>query len=177
MAPFENDDSVVVEYLCPEEQLPGPHPSISEILSSPDVLNHNEGLDSKIVDVGQFQIKFGPNVNLLEGRNMLFVKETRPHVGVQVVYSLLRDLTHGLNFIVIERIVGRLLSQRWPTMRESRKTEVLTELYDYVSQLRSILSPGYFGSMDGSGLLDPTFRKASESHRLRPFTSVVNKLS
>jgi hypothetical protein len=174
MAPFENDDSVVVEYLCPEKQLPGPHPTIPEILSSLDVRRHDEERELKIVDVGPFQIKFGPNLNLLEGRNMLFVKEKRPHVGVQVVYSLLRDLKHGLNFIVMERIVGgSLLSELWPGMCESHKTQVITELGGYVSQLRSIPSPGYFGSVDGSGLLDPTFRDGDRPERFATLDELI----
>lgn len=63
----------------------------------------------RIVGVGQhFVVKFGLGIDLIEGENMLFVRENTD-TPVPRVFALYSDPKTGKNFIVMERILGQTL--------------------------------------------------------------------
>ena len=53
-------------------------------------------------------MKFGLGVNLIEGENMLFVRENT-NIPVLQVYALYSDRNTGKNYIIMERIIGESL--------------------------------------------------------------------
>lgn len=92
--------------------LPYPRPTGTEIENAPGIPMEYGG--RKIVGVGpHFIVKFGLGVNLMEGENMLFVRE-KINIPVPRVFALYSDLETGKNFIVIERILGQTPLLAWP---------------------------------------------------------------
>ena len=84
--------------------LPCPLPTGTEIENAPDISMEYGG--RRIVGVGpHFVVKFGLGVTLIEGENMLFVRE-KTNIPFPRVFALYSDLETGTNFIVIERILG-----------------------------------------------------------------------
>ena len=53
-------------------------------------------------------MKFGLGVNLIEGENMLFVRE-KTNIPIPRVFALYSAPETGKNFIVMERILGQTL--------------------------------------------------------------------
>ncbi|KAJ5899485.1 hypothetical protein N7495_004229 [Penicillium taxi] len=138
------------ELLCPL-------PTFTEIENAPDICMISGG--RRIVGVGQyFGVKFGPGVNLIEGENMLFVRENI-NIPVPRIFALYSDPETGKNFIVMERIIGQTLLSAWPHLTTSEKEEILKDLRRYFDDLRKLPSPDYLGSFGKRQLLDGIFWK------------------
>lgn len=59
-----------------------------------------------VVGVGKsFIVKSGFQIDLEEGRTMIFIRE-HSDLPVPLVYALFRDYRMGKSYIVMERIVG-----------------------------------------------------------------------
>lgn len=65
-----------------------------------------------------FVVKFGRGVNLMEGENMLFVRENK-NIHVPRVYALYTRPESGKSFIVIERTIGQTLLSAWAELEHS----------------------------------------------------------
>lgn len=127
--------------------LPAPLPTTEAIAASQDVLQDYPS--RRIVRVGDhFVVKYGAAVSLTEGENMLFVKQSST-VPVPTVYAIFSRRHEGnelpTNYIVMENIAGETLEARWSTLDTQAKADVAGKLRGYVTQLRRIPSPGYFG--------------------------------
>ncbi|CRL23602.1 unnamed protein product [Penicillium camemberti] len=97
----------------------------------------------RIVGVGQhFVVKFGLGVDLIEGENMLFVRENTD-IPVPRVFALYSDPKTGKNFI--------------PQLTTSEKQDISSDLRRYFDDLRQLLSQNYFGSFNKRRLLDEIF--------------------
>ncbi|CAG8205259.1 unnamed protein product [Penicillium salamii] len=135
--------------------LPCPLPTGTEIENAPDISMEYGG--RRIVGVGQhYVVKFGLGVNLIEGENMLFVRQ-KTTISVPRVFALYSDPETGKNFIVMERILGQTLLSAWPQLTKPEKEEILKHLRRYFDDLRQLPSPNYFGSFDQRRLLDEIF--------------------
>lgn len=135
--------------------LPCPLPSSAEIENAPDISLEYGG--RRIVGVGQhYVVKFGLGVNLIEGENMLFVRENT-NVPVPRVFALYTDPSTGKNYIVMERITGQSLLSTWPQITTLEKKRILSDLQRYFDELRQLPSPNYFGSFGNRQLLDEIF--------------------
>ena len=83
-------------------------PSDAEIDEAPDILNYHR--DKRLVVVGQYYVvKYGSDIDLLEGENMLFASE---HTGVRVprvyaLYTITPESGKASHYIVMERIHGQ----------------------------------------------------------------------
>lgn len=136
-------------------ELPRPLPTGAEIENAPDISMECGG--RRIVAVGQhFVVKFGLGVNLLEGENMLFVRE-KTNIPVPRVFALYSDPKTGKNSIVMERILGQTLLSAWPRLTASEKEDISSDLRKYFDDLRQLPSENYFGSIDKRRLLDEIF--------------------
>ncbi|KAJ8069368.1 hypothetical protein OCU04_003022 [Sclerotinia nivalis] len=111
-------------------------------------------------------IKYGPEVNLIEGENMLFVnRETKSTVPVPQVYAIYAvpgrcprtNREEDTNYIIMEYIEGKTLKDEWSSLSVQQKDNLSAQLRKYVNQLRSLPSPGYYGSIGRRGLLDCIF--------------------
>ncbi|KAB8226679.1 hypothetical protein BDV33DRAFT_186708 [Aspergillus novoparasiticus] len=120
--------------------LPCPLPTDSEINDAADIFPKYMG--RRIFEVGQhYIIKFGKQVNLLEGENM-FVSENT-NILVPRVYALYSDSARGVNYIIMERIPGESLLSMWPQLSPSEK--------DFVPL------PNSYGSLGCRPILDDGF--------------------
>ncbi|KAJ6088363.1 hypothetical protein N7486_009624 [Penicillium sp. IBT 16267x] len=135
--------------------LPCPLPTDAEIEDAPDISLEYGG--RRIVGVGQnFVVKFGLGVDLIEGENMLFVRENT-NISVPRTFALYSNPDSGKNYIVMERIVGQTLLSAWSQLVPSEKKGILCILQRYFDELRQLPSPKYFGSFGKRRLLDEIF--------------------
>jgi hypothetical protein len=144
-----------IPYFAPPKDLPRCLPNTEEIELS-EVISKSSGRKVVRVDT-HFVVKFGPAVDLLEGRNILFVNQ---HTSIAIprvyaIYSVQNADSTAINYIVMENVTGDTLASRWPTLSMSQKQLISAKLNAFCSQLRSLPSPGYFGSLERRPLLDP----------------------
>ena len=97
---------VPLPYFADPESLPRPIPTLDEIRSSEDVIYRTGG--RKIVCVGPYVVKFGLQVELAEGENMLFVAHSAS-VPVPRVYALFKSAEGKEGYIAMERVTGNTL--------------------------------------------------------------------
>jgi aminoglycoside phosphotransferase (APT) family kinase protein len=154
-------------YFADPEALPRPIPTLNDIESSEELLYEAGG--SKVVGIGPYVVKFGPQVDLAEGENMLFVAHTTS-VPVPLVYALFRN-THGdKSYIIMARITGNTLKSEWPSLSNIQKEVITTKLASFLKELRSIPSPGRYCSLGNRPLLDAVFWTGSASEKFNgPF--------
>lgn len=139
-------------YFASPDSLPAPLPSVVDILASTQFFTSYG--PSKVVRVGEhFVVKYGPRVKLQEGENMLFVQQST-NIRVPTVYALFNDQKTQNNFIVQEYIPGRTLSQVWKDFDQSDKEATISQLRQYVNELRALSSPDYFGGVWRQPVLD-----------------------
>lgn len=132
-------------YFAPAGLLPAPLPSVADILSSTRFLNTYPDLPT--VRVGDhFVVKYGKQLQLQEGENMLFVKQASC-VPVPTVYALFHDQRTNKNFIIMEYIPGKLLADIWRGLERAEKNAVASQLRRCMDELRRIPSPGYYGGI------------------------------
>ena len=147
------------------KSLPLPIPTLDDIERSEDIIHQAAG--RKIVGIGPYVVKFGRQVELTEGENMLFVAHTTS-VSVPHVYALFKENQNG--YIVMERIKGKTLESEWPFLIEKQREVIVTKLGSLFKQLRSLPSPGGYCSLDNRPLLDDFFWSGSSSEKFNgPF--------
>lgn len=135
--------------------VPSPLPTNAQIEASRDVFTDFSG--RKVVRVGKhFVVKYGINIDIIEGENMLFVRKSTT-ISVPKVYALYTDSSTRKNYIVMENVEGETLASRWPSLTESQKVAIVTKLKQCFDELRQLPSPGYFGSLGKRPLLDDIF--------------------
>jgi hypothetical protein len=116
-------------------------------------------------------VKFGKNVNLVEGENMLFVQENT-NVPIPQVYALYSNPQMDKNYIIMECIDGETLATLWPSLTSSEKESIVARLRSCYKELRQLPSPGYYGSIGKRCLLDEIFwTRDAEPTINGPFTT------
>ena len=153
-------------YFTNPEALSVPIPTLDEIECSDELLYEAGG--SKVVGVGPYVVKFGRQVDLAEGENMLFVAHTTS-VPVPLVYALFRD-RDDKGYIIMERIKANTLKPQWPFLSNTQKEAIATKLGSLVKELRSLPSPGGYCSLNNRPLLDNVFWTGNTSAKFNgPF--------
>ncbi|KAL2132778.1 hypothetical protein VTI74DRAFT_3402 [Chaetomium olivicolor] len=143
-------------YFAPAHILPAPLPTLADILASTKVLSAPG--KTRVVRVGNhFAVKYGKDVQLQEGENMLFVQQSST-VPVPTVYALFYDDDTDKNFIIYEFIPGRKLSAVWRDLCTADKMAIASQLRRNMDELRSIPSPGYYGGIWRQPTQDLWFR-------------------
>lgn len=133
--------------------LPSPLPTNTEIENAPDISLEYGG--RRIVGVGEhYVVKFGLGVNLIEGENMLFVRENT-NFPIPQVFALYSDPETNKNYIIMERIIGQTLLSVWPQLSTPAKQRMMSDLRRHLDDLRQL--PQYFGSLGKQPLLDEIF--------------------
>ncbi|KAE9380835.1 phosphotransferase enzyme family protein [Stipitochalara longipes BDJ] len=136
-------------FFAAPDLLPAPLPTMEAITTSQDILKEFTG--RRIVRVGtHFIVKYGVNVSVTEGENMLFVKQFST-IQIPTLYAIYSSHYDGesrpTNYIVIENIPGDTLESRWVSLDEEAKSAIAGQLRTFFTQLRQIPSPGYFGCL------------------------------
>jgi hypothetical protein len=106
--------------------LPCPLPTENEIDEASDISRAYGG--RRIVRAGpSFVVKYGKQVNLLEGDNMLFVRKNT-NILVPQVYALFSNAETKKNYIVMEHIQGETQLSASPQLTPSEKDVITTTL-------------------------------------------------
>jgi hypothetical protein len=90
-----------------------------------------------------YAVKYGKDVHVQEGENMLSIHQHASNVSIPTIYALFHVEETGHNFIVCEYIAGIKLSLVWDKLDASDKAAIRQSL----SKLRNIPAPGYYGGI------------------------------
>lgn len=155
-------------YYAPAELLPAPLPTVAEILASRTRLSCPH--ETTVVRVREhFAVKYGPNVQLQEAENMLFVRESSS-VPVPTVYAAFYDEENKINFIVQECIAGTAVNAVWDDLSADKRQKFGSQLRQHMEELRSIPSQGYYGGIWRQPTRDFLFEDAPHAPLTRPHT-------
>ena len=151
-----------IKYEAPEDTLPGPLPTTSEILTS-EGFYIKKASGNFCVRVGtHYVVKYGTNpMHAQEGENMLFVKQSTT-IPVPTVYKIYKE--DGITFLVMEHIPGKTLKEVWPKLPLIGKQTFTRQIRRYIQELRALPSPGYYGGISGQAVQCPmlTFKLFTE---------------
>ncbi|KAK3291465.1 kinase-like domain-containing protein [Chaetomium fimeti] len=129
-------------YCAPENVLPGPIPTVEEILKAEQLRRAGQAVTGVARIREHFIVKFGRHVNLQEGENMLFVRQFT-NVPVPTVYALFSDEKKKCNFI--------------KDLTAPQKTAIASQLRENMEELRQTPSQGYYGGIWRQPTRDYTF--------------------
>jgi hypothetical protein len=101
-----------------------------------------------MVRVGRhFVVKYGRGTNEIEGHNLLFVEHhLRNIVRAPRLYAMYRD-SDGTLFLVMEFLEGESLEKLWGTLAADEKSHITCRLKVIFDGMRSLPSPGFYGSV------------------------------
>jgi hypothetical protein len=142
------DNLNLLPFFATPDLLPAPLPTTEAIEASQDLLKEHDG--RRVVRVGaHFVIKYGVDVALTEGENMLFLKQfsTIQIPDVYAIYSTkMRKINVSQSPISSWRISSRTVwTSCWASLDTQAKSTVVDQLRICFTQLRQIPSPGYYG--------------------------------
>ena len=147
---------LALPYYAPD--LPSALPSEEEIESGSDLREYCFKGRRVVAVREHYIVKYGLDVNLLEGDNMIFVREST-NIRVPRVYALYVNSTTGNKYVVMERIRGESLQSQWPLLQETDKQRIIKDLQSNFIDLRKLTPPNlsYYGSLDRRPLQDMVF--------------------
>lgn len=155
----------LIPYFAPDCQLPSPLPSSENIESSAETIQEYTG--RRTVRFGEhYIIKYGTNVRLTEGKNLMFLDQTQGFRVPKVFALYFEQNSEGcnVNYIIMERIVGQRLDTLWPQLDNASKTEIANQLRQQFDQLRALHTPGFFGYIDRQPFEESVFWTAPEDN-------------
>lgn len=138
--------------------LPGPLPEISEIHEAPVLYPSSHADDERTVLVrGMFVVKYGEYVTANEGHALVFIEENlQAFVPAPRLYSMYRQ--EGALYLVMSYIPGTALDDLWPILSEQEKASMMNQLGSSLNHMRSLGTPGLYGSVHGGPIPSPYFR-------------------
>lgn len=158
---LSNMTLVELPFFAEDAVLPESLPSCSVVKSSSDILSDQP--TQRVVGVGvHFIVKYGRGVDLIEGQNMLYVRDVTS-VSVPQVYAMFNDAESNENYIIMERINGKRLDHEWGSLNQDEKHAIASKLKRDFEELRKLPSPGGFCSLGGRPLSGDIFRTDLES--------------
>lgn len=115
-------------------------------------------------------VKFGRTVHLAEASALRLVAASTS-VPVPKVYCAFRNEKSGKSYIVMERIDGEMLGQKWGQMSEVEREGILGQLKEMWEELRGITNerPGTVCATDGGTLHDHRIWGAAGAKGMGPF--------
>jgi serine/threonine protein kinase len=138
---------ISLPYYQESNQLPEPLPSLHEIETAtrtPPTIR-NPDYNGRIVVIRDlYVVKYGAHVYENEGQALLFL-ERCPSVPVPRLYAMYRD--SGKLYIVMQLMPGTELEGLWPSLSESEKSLIAGQLRSVFQEIRSLPSPGFYGSV------------------------------
>jgi hypothetical protein len=130
-------DSIQIPYYAHPEELPSELPTKNAIKSSKEVLCEQSA--RKVVGVAPcFVAKYGLQVDLEEGLNMIFIKNTTS-ILVPAVYALFKDSEKNENYIIMERIQGSRLDSIWSSLDDAQKRVIAFQIKVNFTELRKLV--------------------------------------
>ncbi|KAK0610307.1 hypothetical protein DIS24_g12064 [Lasiodiplodia hormozganensis] len=130
-------------------------PSIPEIRKSAQVLSAPDAL-ATVVKVGDFAVKFGPSVTMLEAENLEYVSKNSK-VPAPKFFTAFTEPETKSTFIVMEHVDGVQLEDIWKSLTPSEKLDVGKQIQTAVENLRTLQPPGYLRSVRRQAFADAIF--------------------
>ncbi|KAB8437421.1 hypothetical protein FH972_025099 [Carpinus fangiana] len=119
----------------------------------------------------EYVVKYGPQVDPIEGENMMFVKRYAA-VPVPDVYAIYFDSERNCTYIIMEYIHGETLASAWTSLDDTKKDRIAAILRTYMKDLRALPAPGYFGTLARRPLLESMFWTGQDTPSISgPFDS------
>jgi serine/threonine protein kinase len=149
--------SITLPFYAPAEDLPAKLPTKEDVDSSKEFLSGQYAVGKRVVGIGShFIVKYGPQVDLVEGQTMILIKH-ETSLSVPKVYALFQD-TEGINnYIIMERVKGDVLNVKWPSLSPAQKQAVASQLKASFEELRKLPSPGGYCRLGRMPLRDDIF--------------------
>ncbi|KAI9806716.1 MAG: hypothetical protein M1825_006173 [Sarcosagium campestre] len=140
-------EQLQLPYFRNPSELPAPLPTKDEIHASSNIIKGGGSRDTRrVVIVGQhFLVKHGHRARRVEGENLLFIEQNL-QIPAPLLYAIWQE-PNGELYIIMELIPGNPLDKLWPTLTEDERTLILGKLRSIFDQMRSLPSPGFFGSV------------------------------
>lgn len=157
------ENPLQLPFCAPQSRLPAPLPTAEEIEATSGVLQEYTG--RRIVRFGDhYIIKYGQNVSLVEGENMLLMAKILPGQVPEVyaLYSSKSETGAIVRYIVMERVAGDRLDTVWDGLNSTKKLEVAVKLRSCLGAVRNLPSPGYFGCIGRRPFEDSMFWTAPD---------------
>jgi serine/threonine protein kinase len=139
------------------DYLPEPLPSPEAIEASPFIIKELSVRCTKRVG-SSYVVKYGAEVEPVEAENMRYVQQA--NIAVPTVYAVYQRAitpTANMTYIIMDEIPGDTLEVLWKSLSPAQKSSITMQLQNAFKVLRSIPSPGYFGSLGRLKLHDGIF--------------------
>ncbi|KAJ4312147.1 hypothetical protein N0V84_010083 [Fusarium piperis] len=148
-----------VLFSAPQDSLPAQLPTPEEIEHSAVVIaQHRARCTAQLGS--HYIVKFGTEVEPIEGENMDFVRQQAPAVDIPKLYAIYqREVTPRttITYIIMENVGGESLDVLWGSLNAQGKTGILNRVRDAYAKLREIRHLGYFGSINMTKPRDDIF--------------------
>lgn len=106
-----------------------------------------KNIGAKVINIGDgLLVKYGAGVRMTEVHNALYA---RSHTSIPIPNIHLAFRQSGILYVVMDYIHGESLLHRWNDLTEEQLANVLSQLKDYLSQLRN-LRGSVPGPVDGT---------------------------
>ncbi|KAI9748260.1 MAG: hypothetical protein M1815_003417 [Lichina confinis] len=116
----------------------------------------------------RFCVKYGDWVDLSEAAAMHVIAQ-KTSIPVPKVHCAF--VHKNCTYIVMEHIDGDMLARGWGLRSDKSKVKVLSQLKDYIHEMRRLPPPGpWVSNVDGGSMLD--HRISVDTWRFGPFTTV-----
>ncbi|PIG69144.1 hypothetical protein AARAC_009612 [Aspergillus arachidicola] len=126
-----------------------------------------------VIIVGNhFVVKYGQYILENEGHVLLFL-EKYPSIPAPRLYAMYRE--DDILYRVMQLIPGADLSKLWDELLFNEKASICDQRREIFTQIRTIPSPGYFGSVTGGSVQHQFFGWMDEDPRINgPFETLEN---
>ncbi|KAI0188771.1 kinase-like domain-containing protein [Xylaria flabelliformis] len=99
----------------------------------------------KIIKIREiFIVKYGKEVDLAEGENMLIVLQ-HTSLPIPKLYAMYHHEPSGNKVIIMEHVVGEVLSKCYDNLDAGETASIGAQLRWQLNELRKIPSPGFYG--------------------------------
>jgi len=158
-------------FFCDPGKLPGPRPSLDEILAADQTFPGiaDDSFQRVVLVREKYIVKYGvsPWVSENEGHALLMLAKY-PSIPAPRLYAMYRE--GDRLFLIMEFKPGKQLSAVWDDLSEHDKLDITGQLRDIFTQMRRIPSPGVFSNVTGGPLRHRFFLSAEPTPQLNgPF--------
>lgn len=165
-------------FFAPRDRLPAPLPAPEDLANAGEILKER-GPGRRIVRIGSYVVKYGPEISLLEGENMLFLRDALGSC-IPEIFALYSDKDAAgetVNYIVMEYIPGENLQNFWKGLGPEDRENIAGQLRTCLDAMRGMPAPAYFGSLgrrrfeEGIFWVPPLDRTEANLQSSGPFAS------
>lgn len=103
-----------------------------------------------------FMVKYGADIDTIEGENMLFIRQSC-NINVPEVYVIFHD-ERNIHYIIMQYILGQSLMLIWQNLNKDQKLAIIVKLRINLDAMRSISAQGYYDKLGKHLYFDRIFQ-------------------